>query len=198
MKIAIHQPEHFPYMGFFEKMQSVDIFVILDDVQYSKGGWQNRNRFLNKNNVEEFFTVPVEKGANKKLIKDVTVATGPWRKKIIRKIQQNFGFDFSYIYNKESLININMESIRWAMERLDINTELIMSSDLNVNSTKTDRIVDICSILKADEYVCGQGCLDPKYGAYLDTSKFDKIKLTVHKPNIKNYYSVLQNINGAT
>ena len=55
----------------------------------------------------------------------MTVATGPWRKKIIRKIQQNFGFDFSYIYNKESLININMESIRWAMERLDINTELI-------------------------------------------------------------------------
>jgi hypothetical protein len=37
MKVAIHQPEHFPYMGFFQKMKAADAFVILDDVQYSKG-----------------------------------------------------------------------------------------------------------------------------------------------------------------
>ena len=52
MKVAIHQPEHFPYMGFFEKMKSADLFVILDDVQYKKNNRQNRNKFLNKNNVE--------------------------------------------------------------------------------------------------------------------------------------------------
>ena len=57
MKIAIHQPEHFPYMGFFEKMDIADVFVILDDVQYKKNNWQNRNKFLNKNNIEEFFGV---------------------------------------------------------------------------------------------------------------------------------------------
>ena len=47
MKIAIHQPEHFPYMGFFQKMKAADVFVILDDVQYTKGNFQNRNRFKN-------------------------------------------------------------------------------------------------------------------------------------------------------
>ena len=46
MKIAIHQPEHFPYEGFFQKMEYSDVFIILDDVQYSKGNWQNRNKFL--------------------------------------------------------------------------------------------------------------------------------------------------------
>ena len=51
VKVAIHQPEHFPYMGFFQKMEYADVFVILDDVQYSKGNWQNRNRFLNKNDT---------------------------------------------------------------------------------------------------------------------------------------------------
>ena len=71
IKVAIHQPEHFPYMGFFQKMEYVDVFVILDDVQYSKGNWQNRNRFLNKNEVVDFFTIQLEKGAYKKLINEV-------------------------------------------------------------------------------------------------------------------------------
>ena len=85
MKIAIHQPEHFPYMGFFEKMDIADVFVILDDVQYKKNNWQNRNKFLNKNNIEEFFGVQVEKEATKKLIKDVNVVDGLWRKKQLKK-----------------------------------------------------------------------------------------------------------------
>ena len=71
VKVAIHQPEHFPYMGFFQKMEYADVFVILDDVQYSKGNWQNRNRFLNKNDTDEFFTIQVEKNAYKKLINEV-------------------------------------------------------------------------------------------------------------------------------
>jgi len=194
MKIAIHQPEHFPYMGFFQKMKSVDLFVILDDVQYTKGGWQNRNKFLNKNDVEEFFTVQVEKGANKKLIKDVKLVSGPWRRKIVNKIKLNFGFDMSNIYEKTNLLEMNMCSIEWARQKLDINTKMIMASSLNIKSTKTERILDICQAVDANEYVCGQGCLDPKYGAYLDTSYFDNIKLTVHKPILKNYYSVIYNV----
>ena len=41
MKVAIHQPEHFPYLGFFEKMKQADLFVILDDEQYKKNNWKN-------------------------------------------------------------------------------------------------------------------------------------------------------------
>ena len=84
-------------MGFFEKMSVADVFVILDDVQYKKNNWQNRNKFLNKNNIEEFFGVQVEKEATKKLIKDVNVVDGLWRKKTIKKIQQNFNIDVSDI-----------------------------------------------------------------------------------------------------
>ena len=61
MKVAIHQPEHFPYLGFFQKMKYVDVFVILDDAQFSKGNWHNRNKFLNKNDKEEWFTVQLKK-----------------------------------------------------------------------------------------------------------------------------------------
>ena len=60
MKVTIHQPEHFPYMGFFQKMEQSDLFVILDDVQFTKGNFQNRNKFVNKNNIEEWFGVQIE------------------------------------------------------------------------------------------------------------------------------------------
>ena len=71
MIVSIHQPEHFPYLGFFQKMKESDLFIILDNVKFKKNNFQNRNRFLNSNGEEEWFTVPVEKKANSKLIKDV-------------------------------------------------------------------------------------------------------------------------------
>ena len=65
MVVTIHQPEHFPYMGYFQKMTRVDMFIILDNVNYRKNYFQNRNKFLNTNNTEEWFTIPVEKGVYK-------------------------------------------------------------------------------------------------------------------------------------
>ena len=194
MKVAIHQPEHFPYMGFFQKMEAADLFVILDDVQYTKGGWQNRNKFLNKNGVEEFFNVQVERHAHKKLIKDVEAVEGVWRKKAIKKLKQNFNVDLSHIYNKNKLLEINLDSINWGREMLNINTKMIMSSELNITTTKTQRILDICNAVGASEYLCGQGSVDPKCGAYLDMSLFGHIKLSIHRPALKNYYSVIYNV----
>lgn len=188
MKIAIHQPEHFPYMGFFDKMNSVDLFIILDDVQYTKNNWQNRNRFLNKNKVEEFFTVQVEKNANKKLIKDVNIVDGPWKSKTIKKLQQNFNVNTEYIYSCKKLIDINMQSIRWGMNKLNINTPILFSSMFNISTSGSQRLADICFNVNATEYLSGLGGKN-----YLDTSKFP-CKVTYHRPNIKNYYTVIQNI----
>ena len=189
MKIAIHQPEHFPYMGFFEKMKSADLFVILDDVQYKKNNWQNRNKFLNKNGVEEFFSVQVEKEATKKLIKDVNVVDGVWRKKVIKKLQQNLDIDVSYIYSHDKLIDINMNSIMWVREKLNINKPIIHSSDLYINTKSTQRLVDICNEVGATEYISGEGGKD-----YLDKSLFKDIKIIYSKPKLKNYYSSIYNV----
>jgi nuclear transport factor 2 (NTF2) superfamily protein len=189
MKVAIHQPEHFPYMGFFEKMKQVDLFVILDDVQYKKNNWQNRNKFLNKNGVEEFFSVQVEKEATKKLIKDVDVVDGVWRKKVIKKIQQNFNIDVSHIYSHNKLIDINMNSIIWVREKLNINTPIIHSSDLHINTKSTQRLVDICNEVGATEYISGEGGKD-----YLDKSLFKDIKIIYSKPELENNYSSIYNV----
>jgi len=188
MKVAIHQPEHFPYLGFFEKMKYADLFIILDDVQYTKNNWHNRNKFLNKNNVEEFFSIQVEKGATKKLIKDVNVVNGPWRRKIITKLQQNFNINTSNIYSYSKLIDINMASIMWAREKLNIDKPLILSSDLFIKTKSTQRLVDICNKVGATEYVSGQGGKN-----YLDESLF-KCKITYFDYKTPNYYSIIQNI----
>lgn len=186
MKIAIHQPEHFPYMGFFEKMKAADIFVILDDVQYKKNNWQNRNKFINKNGIEEFFGVQVEKDAHKKLICNVKITDGVWKSKALKKIKQNFGIDITDIYNHSDLVKINMESIKWGMKKLNIKTPLIYSSAMYLNSTGTDRLIDICKFLNADTYISGTGGKD-----YLDESKFTDIKLEYFDPSISNYNSVI-------
>lgn len=189
MKIAIHQPEHFPYMGFFKKMEFVDLFIILDDVQYTKNNWQNRNRFLNKNKVEEFFTVQVEKNASKKSIKDVLTVDGPWRFKNPKKLKQNFNVDLKNMFTYKKLIDINMESIRLGTKLLNINTPILFSSMFNIKSKGTQRLVDICSYTNATEYVSGLGGK-----SYLDESLFGDIKLTYYNPPIKNYYSFINNI----
>tara|TARA_R110000772_G_scaffold268297_1_gene394732 strand:- start:3300 stop:3863 length:564 start_codon:yes stop_codon:yes gene_type:complete len=187
LKIAIHQPEHFPYMGFFEKMKLADMFVILDDVQYKKNNWQNRNKFLNKNGIEEFFNVQVEKEATKKLINEVNVVEGPWRKKTIKKLQQNFNIDVSDIYSHNKLIDINMASIIWAREKMNINKPMILSSNLSIKSKSTQRLVDICNEMGATEYISGMGGK-----SYLDESLFS-CPVSYFKPKCENYYSVIYN-----
>ena len=153
MKIAIHQPEHFPYLGFFQKMKAADIFVILDDVQFTKGNFQHRNRFLNNKGKEEWFTIPLEKKPHHKC-----------------------------------LIDINLSSIKFCKEKLNITTPLILSSDLEIKTKGSQKLTDICKALAASEYLSGQGAKK-----YLDESIFN-CKVSFFKPKIKNHYSILQHI----
>jgi len=189
MKVTIHQPEHFPYLGFFQKMSSADMFVILDDAQYTKENFQNRNKFLNKNGVEEYFTIELEQGANKKLIKDVLVNDKTkWRTKLLTKLQTNFKIDLSEIYQYDKLIDINMASINYCRERLGITTPMVFSSELNINTTRSQRLADICKHFNATEYISGGGGR-----TYLDESLFD-CPVSYFHPEVPNYYTTLQHI----
>lgn len=189
MKVTIHQPEHFPYMGFFQKMKSADLFVILDDVQYTKNNFQNRNKFLNKNGVEEWFSVELEPHANSKLIKDVVVSeSSKWKRVILNKLQTNFNVDFSSVYSHTSLVDINISSIEYCREKLGINTPMVRSSELGINTSSSQRLADICKHFNATEYISGAGGV-----AYLDESVFD-CKVSYFKPEVTNYYTTLQHI----
>ena len=189
MKIAIHQPEHFPYTGFFQKMEAADTFVILDDVQYTKGNFQNRNRFLNNSGKEEWFTIPLEKKPHHKLIKDIkTNDTINWREKIIKQLFWFFGLNLSHIYFSSDLIKINLASINFCREKLNINTPLVLSSELNIKTKGSQKLSDICDRLEASEYISGQEAKE-----YLDKSVFN-CKVSFFEPKVKNHYTTLQHI----
>ena len=191
MIISIHQPLHFPYLGFFQKMEMADVFVLLDDVKFCKNEFYNRNRFKNKQEQDEWFTVPVEKKANSKLIKDVYVAKDfGWKKKLLKQMYYNFKEDFSDIYEHEKIIDMNIDSIEYCRKKLNINNKIIYSSELNVNGVKSERLSNICKELGATEYISG-----PFGKNYLDISFFDNIKVSYFEPNIKNYYTTLVYLN---
>ena len=197
MKLAIHQPEHFPYDGFFQKMSSVDVFVILDDVKFKKNDFQNRNRFTNFSNEFEWFGFPVSKKSNSQIIHDVVPLNDEehnWKNKVVRKLEMNLKADpdeMFQIYSHDSLIKINMASIEWCRKKLGITTPIIFSSEIEKIGSKSDLLLQISQKLGATTYVSGQGGKN-----YLDVEIFKEsnIKVEFFEPIIENYNSALQNI----
>jgi len=193
MRITIHQPEHFPYLGFFQKMQNADLFVILDDVKFKKNDFQNRNRFINRSKTEEWFTVPVEGSSNSKLIHDVIVSSDiSWRKKIKKQIYFNTSIDVSSIYDdSDKLIDINMKSIDWCRKKMNIATPMIFSSTLEIEGSKSELLCNICKKLGATKYLSGSGGKD-----YLniDLFKNNNIRIDFFEPNVPNMMSALYNL----
>ena len=129
--ISINQPTFLPWVGWFDLVDHSDVFVVLDDVQFSKQSWQQRNRIRTSKGLE-FITIPV-KNKDKQTILDVEIAENHFEKKIIKSIFTNYKkskffdkyFDeFSDIINqstkshKLSLLNLNL--IKWLAEKLNI------------------------------------------------------------------------------
>lgn len=182
MNITIHQPEHLPWLGLFNKIAKADVFVILDSVQYEKNYFQNRNRILGTNGVQ-WISIPVSnKGHMDGSIAKTLIATDPknikWKEKYLQTIKQSYGKYpfFNDVYplleeaintNTEYFCEINIAIIKAFCDKLDIHPEYIRSSELNVNGLKSDLILDICKEVKADLYIAGPSGRD-----YLDMQSF--------------------------
>ena len=189
-RVTIHQPEHFPYMGFFQKISASDVFIVLDDVKFKKNNFQNRNRIKTLAGNDDWITVHVEKRANSKDIKDVSVSSEPrWRKKLLKKIYQNFKFDASEFYSHEKLIDINMAGIRWAFDKINMKVPVVFSSELQVSGSKSVFLANLVRSVGGTKYISGQGGKN-----YLDLSPFGDIEVEFFSPQVDNYYSCLWNL----
>ncbi|MFH1259478.1 MAG: WbqC family protein [Elusimicrobiota bacterium] len=182
MMIAIHQPQYLPYLGYFDKLVKADIFVLLDDVQFKKNEWQNRNRIKT---VEgwQYLTVPVCYRYPEK-IREVKISYQEnWMKKHCQALKTNYHraayFEEYYPALEEklqkkyaSLADLNIALVRFFSEKMNIPTPLLLSSELKVSGESTERLVNICLQLGADTYLSGSGGKD-----YLDEDCFKKAKL---------------------
>ena len=165
MIVAIHQPEYLPWLGFFKKMMNVELFVFLDDVQFRKKGWQNRNR-IRINDGTTLLSIPVHTHSYPK-INEVTIDNEKnWSIRHKKSILYNYAkapyFDeikdfVESIFEKkfQYLVNLNTEIIKFIMNELEIKSKIVFSSELEISKKGSDRVLDICKAVGADHYITG-------------------------------------------
>jgi len=168
MIVTIQQPEHLPWIGFFNKMVQCDKFVLLDHVQFKKNYFENRNRIKTANGPI-WITVPVKvKGKSDQSMLEVEIdQVGKWKKRYLKTLEQNyrkapFWEDIRKIvwpvFDDESskLFEINIRLIEGLAEYLQIKTPLVRSSTLELGSArKQDLVIAICKEMSADIYISG-------------------------------------------
>jgi hypothetical protein len=180
MILAGHQPNYLPWLGFFDKIQQSDVFVVADNVQFEIQGFTNRNK-IKMVNVAKWLTVPIEHAREPQLINQVKISSkvDDWAKKHWLSIKQHYSrapywkkysefFEQTYLKDWSLLIDVNMHLIRGIMAFLEITTPLVMASSLKAKGKNSDLLLAYCKEIGADTYLAGTGSK-----AYLDVEKFN-------------------------
>lgn len=167
MKIAIMQPYFCAYIGYFQLINSVDKFVIGDDLQYTTRRWFNRNRILH-NGAAFPFAIPIKKDSRNKNVNQRFLADTALGEKVkILKRIKNFYANAPYssqcyqiirqlfLNNNNNLFDFIYYSINELSKMLDIKTQFILSSSLDIDRElkAQDKIIQICKLIKTDIYI---------------------------------------------
>ncbi|MFZ4680566.1 MAG: WbqC family protein [Flavobacterium sp.] len=167
MKVAIMQPYFLPYIGYFQLINAVDVFVVYDNVEYTKKGWINRNRIL-VNGKDEFITLPLKKDSdflhiNQRFLADSNKQD---KEKMLRKIKEcyrkapNYQEAFAlteeiFSFNSANLFEFVFNSIKVVCDYLEIKTKFTLSSTINIDHMlkSEEKVIAICRQLKASKYI---------------------------------------------
>jgi hypothetical protein len=176
--VAVHQPQYLPWLGYFDKIRRADVFCYLDNVQYKKNDWQNRNRIKTAQGWQ-WLTVPVRYHFPQE-INEVTINNAVnWKKKHLQTLISNynrapffkeFAIIFEQIYSQdwEFLSDLNIALVEELKAAFGIGqAPPVKSSEINLRQDPTDRLIDICKALKADTYLSGQDGIK-----YMDLDRF--------------------------
>ena len=156
-----------PWLGYFDKMDHADCFVLLDNVQFKKNEWQNRNKIKTFNGTQ-WLTVPVNYRFPQKITEVHLHEAANWRRKQLQALRTNYSTApfwkdaeewLTTFYSQEwrELTAINRASIDWIREILGIGTPLRWASSMDLRTDPTDRLLDICEKVGADTYLSGAG-----------------------------------------
>lgn len=167
--VGIHQPNFMPWLGYFYKIFKSDIFIFLDDVQFQKTGASYTNRVsVNTNGTSQYLTISIKRTPGLQNINEVKFLNEQWKRKAIGTLQANYGktkhfkensdFIFSLInYNTDNISEYNINFITKVSSLLSIDTKFVKSSDYNITSTSTQRLVDLILNSNGNKYLSGNG-----------------------------------------
>ena len=179
-RIAIVQSNYVPWRGYFDLIASVDEFVLLDDVQYTRRDWRNRNRVKTAQGTQ-WLTISVQaKGRYTQAIRETQVADEGWAHAHWETLRHAYASAERYEEARDFveglyatapgpfLSDVNRHFLEAISRRLGISTPLTWSDVYEPQGTKTERLIDICRKAGATEYVSG-----PAARTYLETERFE-------------------------
>ncbi len=179
MIVAIHQPNLFPWLGFFDKLAHADVFILMDNVQFTKRWFQNRVQ-VNGPNGAQWLTVPVKtKGRYDQLTRDVEINDEfSWKKEHLKTFatiyKRSPGFpkimpQLEQLYQQSfhKLVDLTIPGIKLMKKELGIRTELVLASDLPVSGSRSQLLCDMVLAIGGTTYLSG-----PSGKKYLDESVF--------------------------
>lgn len=193
--IGILQPSYLPWLGFFEQIERSDVFVIYDDVQYSKGSWRNRNR-IRTTEGWMWLSIPIlTKGRSKQLIQEVEIKpSANWVSKHLKSLEtyyqkapfyQTYMPDFKALLLQKKwsqLVELNMVLIQWLCDCFEIDTQFVYSSQLNIQSSDpSERLIEICQLLEGHHFYEGASGKN-----YMKMDLFEKANIKVTFQNFQH------------
>jgi hypothetical protein len=194
-RVAIVQSNYVPWKGYFDLIGSVSKFVLLDSVQFTTRDWRNRNRIKTPHGTQ-WLTIPVQhKGRRTQPIDGTEVVSSAWAAQHWKTIGQNYSkapfFDlyrdvladaYRRAGEEPSLSRVNHILLTAVLGILGIDTPMIPSSDFSLPTGATERLLKLCQLLGATEYVSG-----PSAQAYLDESRFARSGIGISYADYSGY-----------
>ena len=188
MKLGIMQPYFLPYIGYISLIKHTDMFILLDEVQFIRHGWIERNRILKPNDGWQYIQVPLKKHQQQDLIKNIEINNDTdWQRKIFAQIEHYKKGALYYsqaiellknIFSKEytSIVELNCDSLNFICDYLSIKKDIRIFSKMNLPINEVfeadEWALNISKALKADEY------WNPPGGAsFFNREKYDKINI---------------------
>jgi len=180
MIVAIHQPQYLPWLGYFDKMLKADVFCYLDNVQFKKNEWQNRNRIKTARGWQ-WLTVPVSYRYPQTVAEVGVPPASNWGRQHLQALRTNYGrapfferyiglFETALQREWASLCEVNLHLIGLLREALGIDGKpAVCASGIDASREPTQRLIDICRALGADTYLAGAGA-----AAYMDFAQFEQ------------------------
>lgn len=184
--VAILQSNYIPWKGYFDLINQVDEFIILDEVQFTKNDWRNRNKIKTQSNVE-WLSIPVRHYSMDQLIRETRVADQRWAKKHWQTIVTNYAKaphfktlapKIEKLYSEaaamECLSEINYLFIEFVLRFLECKTLITNSTDYRLEGGRVERLVNLCLQAHATSYLSG-----PSAKNYLNEGAFNAAGISV-------------------
>jgi hypothetical protein len=194
-RVVITQSNYIPWKGYFDALNGADECILLDDVQFTRRDWRNRN-LIKTPQGPLWLTIPVEvRGKFSQRILDTRIAEPGWADKHWKTLRANYaraeGFAqysplFERLYaecaHEESLSRVNRRFIEAICETLGINTRLSWSTDYELISGQNEKLIHLCRQVSATDYYSGPAAKD-----YMDLSLWEAAGIRVHFLDYSGY-----------